>query len=329
MRPLALAVVLLLWGCDEAPVPKPPPAIPFRQPDPVPAVAVPEVARAAPAEPTPAAGLTRSKVGDQLVYSWSLIQVTQAAMAKAFAANPAVSKQLGSSANMGAVVPPAVTGRLTITRVEPATPFTFLVELESGNESKQQAFTYDPEVDPRQVTVRVDADAAKTATPAAGQTFQTVQVEGKRVDPGPPQLALAGGLVSDTRPANGSGELSVALQKVTTGKLSNGAGKPRGVDSFETPLEVALRAIDPFLAEVRDARQVVVHEAVVKAASACLASSKATGGRLDLQTSNGKVMLLLWNGRAAPAAFDKCLKARLKRLKLPEEMMAVSAELIK
>jgi len=327
MRHLALATVLLLWGCDEAPVPQPPPPRPMRQPEPKPAAVEAKRVEALPAEPAMAAGLTRSQVGDQLVYSWSIVKLTQAAMAKAFAANPEVIRQLGRSPNMASIAPPALTGRVTITRVEPASPFTFLVELESGNESKQQAFAYDVEVDPRQVSLRVDPEAPRSATPAAGQTFQTVKKEGQLIDPAAPQLALAGGLVSDTRPAAGAGELTVALEKVGSGKLATGAGKPLGVDSSETPLEVALQSIERFLLEAKDVRQAAVQEAVVKAASACMAPMKLGKGRLDVQISNGEADFFLWNNAIAPPAFGKCLKAGLKRAKLPKEMMGVSAEL--
>ena len=47
-------------------------------------------------------------------------------------------------------------------------------------------------------------------------------------------------------------------------------------------------------------------------------------GALDVVISEGQLETVMWEKHFAPAAFDTCVRLKLKKLKLPRETTAVS-----
>lgn len=309
-------------------------------------------------EPTEPAGLTRTRVGDTLEFSWSRVNESQldpgAAMAMVMqggAGTPGMPSldaakdptklnpkdlrmpdQIERVRGMAQPKPTVQTGTLTIVRIEPESPFTFRLEVKSGKDVEQKVFAYGPDVALHKVRFHVDPDDPKKKAKAAGVVWDCVQREGRLVDPNAAPLALAGGLVSDTSvETERIGAVSVALTRIATTKATAATGeKARALDTFETPIAIAMQqvqkfgVVDPEEKAIRDA---TVQTQVGAAAQTCLSKLKPADGTLEGVIAGRKVESLMWKGKPAPKPFDTCVRAELKKVKLPVEETFINVPL--
>ncbi|MBS1149138.1 MAG: hypothetical protein H6Q89_836 [Myxococcaceae bacterium] len=340
MKRVAMLLAVLCLGCPEekmgpgeatplsrTTVPALPPGPPaaVKPAEPAPPVA-PPVAQA-PAAPSAPAGLTRSKVGDLVEFSWSrtgetrLEQGNAMAMVMGSGGKPIEMEKLKQ---MAAPRPSIKTGTVSVIRVAPETPFTFRVEIKSGKDVEQSQFAYGPDIAIDKVLFRTDPDDPKKKAKAGGTVFDCVETPSRLIAPDASSLALSGGLVSETSlEATRVGSVSVALTRFGTTRPPAGIpAKTRLLDSFETPIAIAIQQVqkfgivDPAEKAERDAE---VQRQVGALATPCLSLLKPSSGVLEGVIAGGKVEALRWGEGPAPRPFVKCLTQQLKKMKLPQE----------
>ncbi len=318
-------VALVTLGCAQDPVPVVPPAVPFQKP-----VAVPRP----PVEPTPKepegpAGLERARVGDRLEFRWSRTE-KPAATAVGPGEDPMLRKMRVPARFRGSTpVPPVVQnevrkGTLAVTRLASETPFTFLVEVQSEDESVRKVFEYSADVPLKQVLFRTSVDAEKKDVVVQGERFNCVTAANRLVDPAAEKLAMSGGVVSQTaEDSNVPGSVSLTLTKISTTKALAYTETPRKVDSFETPLDVAVQQVHDFATAADDSRQRAAQTVVGQAARTCLPKTKERGS-LSVAIQSRKVLSIDWAGRPASKPFDACLREKLKNMKVADRPFNIS-----
>ncbi len=337
MRRVAMVLTMLTFGCVEEKM-GPGEATPIpHAPEPAklapPTAAVEEPVAQAPQEPAGPRGLTRARPGDLLEFSWSRTSEPAHPAPPASVAvsgkHPKKVKELKEAPKPRPIIK---TGTLTVTRIDPENPFTFLVRIKSGTTSEQKVFAYGPDIGIDTVVVHTNADDPKKKTKAAGAVFDCIQSPSRLVAPDAASLALSGGLVSETsleptRP----GAVSVALTRIGTTKPTAPAGeKAKTVDSFDPPVAIAIQQLQKFGSVDLDAkagRDAALQAQIAGAAGPCTSNLKNRRGRLGGLIAGGKVESLLWEQKPAPKAFDKCLRLGLKKVKLPTEETAINVSL--
>ena len=330
MKRIVLGLAVLCLGCPEEKVgqltpvarsemkplpPGPPPVKPLARP--------PEPAeKPVAAEPMGTGGLVRAKVGDLLEFSWSRSTETRADPIKliADAKDPAKVLNLQDLEHGPKPKPTIKTGTLTLVRVEPQTPFTFRVEVKSGKDVEQQVFSYGPDIAIDKVFFHTDPENPKKKAKAAGTVWDCIESPGRLVDPAAASLALSGGLVTETSvETTRDGAVSVALNRVGTTKATAAdARKPRLLDTFETPIAIAMHQVQKLGIIDAEAAKAAIQERVAAAATACSSSLKPATGTLA-GTVAGDELELTWELKPLPKAFEKCLRAGLKKAKLPSD----------
>ncbi len=363
MRRVAMVLAVLCAGCmdektgpgEATPISRSNlPAMPSGPPQAI--KPVPAPVAEAPRAPSGPAGLTRSKVGDLVEFSWSRVGAVKvdpgAAMAMVMSTksrnprigpndlekmkDPAQMRDLAMPGQVKAVqeMPPpkatVTTGTLSIVRIEPETPFTFRVELKDKDDTEQKTYAYGPDIAVDKVLFRTDPDDPKKKAKAAGMVFDCVESQSRLVDPNAASLALSGGLVSETSVETHIGAVSVALTRVGTGKATASSNKPRVLDTFETPIAVAMQQVEKF--GVVDPGQKAAAESQLQTTlrelwAPCVVSLKPRDGLLEGVVANGKLETLIWERKPAPKAFDKCARGLLKKVKLPREQVLLKIQI--
>jgi hypothetical protein len=354
MRRVAILLAVLSAGCMEeksgpgAATPISPTSVPARAPGPPgmerptpPAPAPEPVVAAAPAAPSVPSGLTRVKLGDMVEFSWSRLGETvldqNAAMALVMGshdphnhgspklsdpADPAMQERMKKLKGLPPPKALVKTGTLTLVRVEPETPFTFKLEIKSGKDSAQKLFAYGSDIAIEKVFFRTDPEDPKKKAKAAGTTFDCVETQSRLIAPDVGSLALAGGLVTETSPETRVGAVSVALTKVGTASTAGSTEKPKMLDTFETPITIAMQQVEKFGIvdpEERMARDAKLQVDLAGALTKCFPSLKPNSGRIEGVISGGKLESLQWMEKPVSKVFDKCARAAIKGIKLPAE----------
>ncbi len=354
MKRALLLAALVFAGCDNsngpsAPTPidqnaqvqRPPgPPIPVVKPR-LPLANPPPVAPEPP--PSGPAGLTRSKLGDTVEFSWSKVDSLKMSPAETMVSaiknggkpdpkgKGAPKEELPEGLHMPEPTPMMKSGTLTIVRVEPESPFTFRVDVKSGKESSSQLYAYAPDIALHKVMYRSDEEAALHDVKAAGKTFKCFETPTRQVAPDADELALSGGLVTESLlDKTRVGAVSVSLTRVGNARVKVGTDKVKKLDTFETPLAIAMEQasqlgfVDP---EVKAARDAALKEALTTHATGCISNLKPARGVLDAIIAKGKLEALVWNAKPAPKPFDKCLRAKAKALDWPEGDVSIKVTL--
>lgn len=338
MRKLFCVVFLGLAGCPEqsgpppatpispvGPPNRPPPGPPVREPVKEPVVEAPKPKPV----PTTPAGLTRSKVGDQVEYAFTRIggqELSPIDQAQAMAMISGGKADLDKIKAMAANTKPQLskkTGTVTITRTEPESPFTFRVDLKMGKDSESRHYAYTADIPLHEVEFHSDATDPRKKMKVAGAEREVVEKESRILAPDVDGLALAGGLVSETSPEESQGAVSVTLTKLgTTKSVAAPTDKPKALDTFEAPITVAMNAVSKFGVvdpEEKLARDAKLQDDIQAVVQPCMKDAKPRSGALQGSIAGGKIDTLLWAGAAPPKAFEKCLREKIKKLKLPQD----------
>lgn len=335
-----LLAAVVLTGCPEekvgsaepVPIAQPIPRPPAPKPPP-PVEAPPPKAEAPkpPPAPTGPAGLTRSKVGDSVEFTWKRLGDSELSAMDQGAAMAAITGSGGKPdleklKQMAAGVKPKAsvkTGTVVVTRTEPETPFTFRVDIKTGRDSEAKFYAYGADIPLHEVLFHTDDTDPRRKMKVAGVDAQVVDKESRVLAPGIDALALAGGLVSDTSPEETPGAVSVALVKYGPSKSVAAPTEPvKKLDTFEAPITVAMRAITKFGVvdpEEKLARDAALQDDIARVAKPCMKDAKPATGVLQGSIAGKKVESLMWAGGVPPKAFEKCLRAQLGKLKLPNE----------
>lgn len=278
MRLPFILPTLLLLSCP-AEKTETPPAVVMAAP----VKAVPPVAVA----PETPRGLDRSKVGDFVEFSWRHQE----------------SKDLAAD-----------TGTVRIVRVEPASPFTFVIEMKSGENFQRLVLAYITDVMPRDVRLHVDDGIPKSIVKAAGVDW-TAQTRGTKViDASAASLALSGGLLFEK-----AERLSVELTKFGSGDPAVAGAQAEKLVTLEPPIVIAIQRLITFgvVGEIHPQSA-----KIVAATTPCIATLKPAENENVTETLEGvldgdKLATLKWKGTFATGPFDTCVRQALKKLKLP------------
>lgn len=344
---VAVVVSLFLLGCPEekmgpgeaTPItpterPKGPP------PPPVAKEVKPEVKEEAPRPPpvpTTPAGLMRTKVGDSVEFSWRRLgeaQLDSVDQAKAMAMIHSKADMERMKGMAAGLKPKASykTGTVVVTRTQPESPFTFRVELKQGKEVDEYGFAYAASIPLHEISFHTTPEDPRTKAKIAGVDLQVVEKESRRLAPDVDGLAIAGGLVSEKALEEYVGATSVELVKFGPSKATATPADLKTIESFEPPIAVAMQLIvklgvvDP---DEKVRLDKLLMEQIATLATPCVKDAKPKSGTLGGSIVGGKVEMLTWNdGKPAPA-FDKCVKAALKKLKLPKEETVIDVGLPK
>lgn len=333
MKRLAVVTLLLLLaGCPEekegpgvaTPIPRtgppqrPPPPVAVR----VPAPAPPPVEEA----PKGPAGLTRSKVGDQVEFGWSRLNAATVDQGSAMAVIATNKGRPPNPEELKKLVKASVTtGTVAITRVLPESPFTFRLEITQGKTKEQAVYAYAKDIPLEKVLYRTDSSDPRKAQKAAGKSWDCVQTPSRLIAPDAVALALAGGLVSERSPELSAGSVSVALTKVGTSKPVAAKDEVKVLDTFETPIAIAMTKVQRFGLVDSDAKAGAddkVKAQIQKAVAPCVKK----GSTLDVVISGGKLESLLFNKARPPKPLDQCVRGKLKKLKLPTDDTLIAVE---
>lgn len=339
MKRLAM-LALLAAGCMEeklgpgAATPLPRTALPPTVGPPV-KPKLPEPVVVVEPEPTEPTGLTRANVGDTVEFSWSRVGETKvntgAAAAMMAAASGGAPPDMEKMQRLSVPTPTVDTGTLSIVRVLPQTPFTFRVEIKSGKETQASFFSYAKEIAPHKVLFKTDPADPKVQHEAAGTTWDCVQTPTRLIAAEPASLALSGGLVSQTSPETSVGAVSVELTRVGTSKATAEGTFVKVLDTFEAPISIAMQKVQKFGIpdpEAKAQRDAELQPLLASAAKPCLTPDlQPADGVLTVVSSAGKLDALEWEGAPPPGKFDKCLRARLKKVKLPQEKSSLNVPL--
>ncbi len=293
-RRRAVVLALVLAGCSDekqSGPPAPTPVVGLVR-TPAPKVEAPEPVPAPPAPLRKGPPLRNSKMGDTLSFTW-------------------IRQEDGD-------LPPEV-GTLTLTRVEPAAPFTFRLEVKSGTHVRRRLLAYGPEIPLDEVGYPTDVADPTAKVALAGRTWDCVVNARGAFDLAAPELLLSGGMVTGNfgheKPAVGVKLLAFSSKKPAPDKA-----EAELLSSYDPPIALAAEEVRTFgIVRADPLNDKALEADLTEMAQACLGTLAPKADEnftasISAVVVDKKLESLRVDNHFAPAAFDACVRKKMKSL---------------